>query len=422
MDWEIFSLNNGVTLIYKQKKECYSVAMGVFVRSGVRYETEQYSGISHFVEHLLFKGTKNRSARELKEAIEGKGGSFNAFTAEELVCYHIRILQQYMEAGIEILADMIKNPLFKPEDIDRERNVILEEINMYMDIPARYVYDLLDAIMFSKHPLGTSGLGTPETLRNINRHVLFNYTENFHTGQNIILGVVGNFNRDKLLHLTETHFGTIEKGKKACFSPFANFQNKGKFNIKVKETEQCHFCVGFYSYPREDERRFPLAVASTALGGNMSSRLFNEVRENRGLVYDIKCQVKSFYDTGALIISAGLRPDNLIECLKVIKDQIDSIKDNKISEEELGRAREYLVSQLLMGLEDPMEYMLWIGEQKTVRKKMISIRKVVEKIKSVTVEDIKNICNDIFTTTPFFAMIGPEEKKEQISKILEVNR
>ncbi|MCM8821345.1 MAG: insulinase family protein [Candidatus Omnitrophica bacterium] len=420
MDWEILRFNNGVSVIYKQKKECYSVSMGIFVRSGVRYETEKYSGISHFIEHLLFKGTKNRSARELKEAIEGKGGSFNAFTAEEVVCYHIKILPRHMETGIEILADMIKNPLFKPEDIDKERNVILEEINMYMDIPARYVYDLLDAIMFSNHPLGTSGLGTPETLRAINRQVLLNHTENFHTGENITLGVVGNFDRDKVLRLAETHFGKIEKGGRVGFSPFKNFRKQGKLNIKVKETEQCHFCIGFYSYPREDARRFPLAVASTILGGNMSSRLFNEVREIRGLVYDIRSQIKNLYDTGAFIISAGLRPDNLVECLRVIKDQIDNIKSTPVSEEELERAREYLVSQFLMGLEDTMEYMVWIGEQKTTRDRMISVKDVVERVRSVTVEDIQKICNDIFSKATFFAMIGPEDKSEEMSKILEV--
>ncbi|MCM8764041.1 MAG: insulinase family protein [Candidatus Omnitrophica bacterium] len=422
MDWKILSLDNGASVVYKLKKECYSVSMGIFIRSGVRYETGEYSGISHFVEHLLFKGTQNRSARELKETIEGRGGSFNAFTAEELVCYHVKILQQHTETAIEILTDMIKNPLFNPEDIDKERNVILEEINMYMDIPARYVYELLDAIMFTNHPLGTSGLGTPETLKKINRQVLLSHTENFHTGKNIILGVTGNFDEDKLLHLAEAYLGKVSEGKRAHFSPFANFQNEGKYNIKIKETEQSHFCIGFYSYPREDERKFPLLVASTVLGGNMSSRLFNEVRENRGLVYDIRSQVKSFYDTGAVIISAGLRPENLIECLKVIKEQIDNISCNTIAEEELERAREYLVSQFLMGLEDPMEYMLWIGEQKATRDRMISIKDVVKKVRSVTVEDVKNICNDVFNKAPFFAMVGPEDKKEEISKILEGDR
>ncbi len=422
MEWKTLNLDNGVSLVYKRVQECYSVAMGIFVRSGVRYETPEYSGISHFVEHLLFKGTHTRSARELKEAIEGKGGSFNAFTAEELTCYHIKILQQHIETGIEILSDMIKNPLFKSEEIDKERNVILEEINMYRDIPSRQVYELLDRIMFTNHPLGTSGLGTPETLKNIDREALLKYTDRFHKGKNIVVSVAGKFDEDKLFQLIEKHLGKIHEGEKSSFVPFNTFKDDDRYNVEIRKTEQCHFCIGFYAYPREDERKFPMTLASTILGGNMSSRLFNEVRENRGLVYNIGSYVKSYHDTGAAVISAGLCPENLIECISVIKDQLNNIINVRVSEEELERAKEYLVSQFLMGFEDPMKYMIWLGEQKTTRKKMLSLKEVEEKIRNVKVEDIQNVCNDIFNKKPFFALIGPEDKKENVSKILEAER
>ncbi|MCM8759448.1 MAG: insulinase family protein [Candidatus Omnitrophica bacterium] len=419
MDWKIFELKNGISVVYKTIEESYSVSMGTFVKAGVRYEMPQYSGISHFVEHLLFKGTTTRNARELKEAIEGKGGSFNAFTAEEITCYHIKILKQHLKTGIEILTDMLVNPLFDPKDIEKERNVILEEINMYLDIPARHVYELLDSVMFENHPLGTSGLGTPETLQNINRNELFDYTDNFHKGKNIVASFAGKFDEDELLKIVESYLGNIPEGKSSSFKPFKNFNSTNKYNIKTKDTEQCHFCIGFYAYPREDERKFPLAVANTILGGNMSSRLFNEVRENRGLVYDIRSLTKSFYDTGAAIISAGLRPENLTACLKVIKDQLHLIMDVKVSQEELERAKEFLVSQFLMGLEDSMEYMLWIGEQKATRNKMMSVKEVEEKIRCVTVEDVQQVCKEIFSKNLFFAMIGPENKEEEVSKILE---
>lgn len=422
MDWHILNLNNGISVVYKVMKECYSVSMGIFVRSGVRYETEKYSGISHFVEHLLFKGTTTRTAKELKETIEGKGGSFNAFTAEEITCYYIKILKQHIGTGIEILTDMIENPLFDPEDIEKERNVVLEEINMYMDIPARHVFELLDAVMFVNHPLGTSGLGTPETLRNINRNELIDYINSVHTGRNIVASFTGKIDENELFRLVESYLSKIPPGEKSCFRPFQEFQKNNRYNIKTKDTEQCHFCIGFYAYPKEDERKFPLVVTNTILGGNMSSRLFNEVRENRGLVYDIRSQTKSFYDTGAAIISAGLRPENLIECLKVINEQLYLIRDKKVDEEELERAKEFLVSQFLMGLEDSMEYMLWIGEQKATRHKMISIKEVEDKIRNVTIEDVQKVCKDIFGKPYFFAMVGPEDKKEEISKIMEVHK
>ncbi|HOK80681.1 MAG TPA: pitrilysin family protein [bacterium] len=419
MDWQIVNFENGISLIYKQRHDCYSVSMGIIVGSGVRYESHEHSGISHFVEHLLFKGTKKRSARELKESIEGKGGSFNAFTSEELVCYYIKILEHHLETGLDILADMVGNPLFDPDEINKERNVILEEINMYMDIPARYVFDLLDAAMFENHPLGTSGLGTPETLKKINRQDLVHYVEKFHTGKNLTISVAGQFNEKNLINLVEKFFGHINKGEKGQFVLFENKHDNARYKIKTRETEQCHFCIGFHSYPREDERRFPLAVANVILGGNMSSRLFNEVRENRGLVYDIRSYTKSYYDTGATIISAGLTPANLVECVKIIKNQLNFISEVKVSEEELVRAKEYLVSQFLMGLEDTMEYMLWIGEQQATRKKMLSVKEFENKIKKVTIEDVQNVCKDIFAKNACFAMIGPEDKKEEISKILE---
>ncbi|MCX7704903.1 MAG: insulinase family protein, partial [bacterium] len=328
----------------------------------------------------------------------------------------------HIETSIDILSDMIRNALFDPEDIEKERNVIIEEINMYRDIPARHVYELLDSVMFVNHPLGTSGLGTPETLRNINRKDLITYTNTFHTGRNIVASFVGKLDENELLRLAETYLGTIPEGEKTSFQPFKEFQKNNRYNIKKKDTEQCHFCIGFYAYPREDKRKFPLAVANTILGGNMSSRLFNEVRENRGLVYDIRSQTKSFYDTGAIIISAGLKPENLNECLKIIKDQLNIIMDEKVREEEISRAKEFLVSQFLMGLEDTMEYMLWIGEQKATRTRMLSIKEVEENIRSVTVDDIQKVCREIFSGTHFFAMISPEDKSEDVFKIMEVGK
>ncbi len=419
MDWKIANLKNSMQVIYKQRSDCYSVSTGILVRCGSRYEAPAQAGISHFVEHLLFKGTRNRSARELKESIEGKGGSFNAFTGEEIICYYVKILEPHLETGLDILSDMIKNPLFAPEEIEKERNVILEEINMYRDFPARYVFELLDNVMFENHPLGTSILGTTESLKNINRQTLSSFVENYHVGKNLVLSVSGRFDESKLIELSEKFFNSIAEGKKAGFTPFRNEKNSPAYNIKLKETEQCHFCLGFYAYPREDDRRFALNVANIILGGNMSSRLFNEVRENRGLAYDIRSHTKSYYDTGAAIISAGLIPANLTESLKVIKEQLRIMTEKNVAQEELERAKEYLVSQFLMGLEDPLEYMLWMGEQLATKVKMLSINEVHSKIRSVTEEDVRNVCNDIFQKNPCFAMIGSQDRMNEITKILE---
>lgn len=420
MDWKIANLKNSMQVIYKQKPDCYSVSTGILISCGSRFETPTYAGISHFVEHLLFKGTNTRSAKQLKESIEGKGGSFNAFTSEEIVCYYIKILKPHLETGLDILSDMIKNPLFDQNEIEKERNVILEEINMYRDFPARYVFELLDNVMFENHPLGTSILGTPETLKNINRQTLLHFVENYHTGKNLVLSVAGSFDEDELIGLSEKLLNSITDGKKADFIPFNEKKDTLSYNIKLKEIEQCHFCLGFYAYPREDDRRFALSVANTILGGNMSSRLFNEIRENRGLAYDIKSYTKSYYDTGAIIVSAGLIPTNLTESLKVIKEQMHNMIEKKVTEKELESAKEYLISQFLMGLEDHMEYMLWMGEQLVTKEKMLSISEVQSKIRSITDKDVQNVCRDTFQKNPCFAMIGPKDKLDEVSKILEV--
>ncbi|HPP66714.1 MAG TPA: pitrilysin family protein [bacterium] len=419
MDWKIANLQNSMQIIYKQKPDCYSVSMGIFVCCGSRYETQKYAGISHFIEHLLFKGTRTRSAQELKESVEGKGGSFNAFTGEEIICFYVKILEPHLETGIDILSDMIKNPLFDSKEIEKERNVILEEINMYRDFPARYVFELLDNVMFQNHPLGTSILGTPDSLQNINRQTLFNFVETYHTGKNLVLSVSGRFDENLLIKTSKMFLNAVPPGERASFIPFTKMESASFYNIEIKKTEQCHFCLGFYAYPRGDDRRFALSLANIILGGNMSSRLFNEIRENRGLAYDIKSYIRSFYDTGTAIISAGLIPGNLIKTLTVIKDQLQLMINNPVKEEELERAKEYLISQFLMGLEDTMEYMLWIGEQLATKEKMLSIDEVQSRIRAVTPKDIQNVCRDIFQNKAYFAMIGPEDKHDEISKILE---
>ena len=209
MDWKEYKKENGVKLIYKKFPEFHSVAVGVFVKTGSRYEEKTIAGISHFIEHLLFKGTKNRSCNEIKEAIEGVGGSFNGFTSTEGTCYWIKILDKYIDLSFDVLSDMIKNPLLKQEDIDKERNVIIEEINMYRDIPAKYVHELFDNLIFENHPLGMPISGTPETLTNIKREDMLNYINEKYSGENIVVSVCGNFDEKKLKKIFDKYFDGI---------------------------------------------------------------------------------------------------------------------------------------------------------------------------------------------------------------------
>ncbi len=391
MDWYEYQGENGVKLIYKKFPEFHSVAVGIFVKTGSRYEKIEQAGISHFIEHLLFKGTKNRSCNEIKESIEGVGGSFNGFTSTEGTCYWIKILDKYIELSFDILSDMIKNPLLKEEDIEKERNVIIEEINMYRDIPARYVHELFDNLVFENHPLGMPISGTPETLSKIKREDLLNYINSKYTGENIVVSVAGRFDEKKLKKIFKKFFSDIETKKENIFEKWERKSDGPKVKLMIKETEQTHISFGGFCYSFEDERKYPLSLLNVILGGNMSSRLFNKIREELGLAYEIRSFVRHYQDTGIFNISAGISPENLEKAMVEIIKEMKEIKTKGIKEDELERGKRFLISQFLMGLEDNLEYMLWIGEQKLLKKKMEKIKEIinkVEKVKKVEVEEI----------------------------------
>jgi len=422
MDWYEYKNKNGVKLIYKKFPEFHSLAVGVFIKTGSRYENPEFAGISHFIEHLLFKGTKNRSCNEIKEAIEGVGGSFNGFTATEGTCYWIKILDKYIELSFDVLSDMIKNPLLKEEDIEKERNVIIEEINMYRDIPARYVHELFDNLIFENHPLGMPISGTPETLSKIKRENIIDYLNSKYTSKNIVVSVAGKFEEKKLKKVFDKFFSNIEKKEENKFEKWEKIQKGPKVKLMLKETEQTHISFGGFAYSFEDEKRFPLSVLNVILGGNMSSRLFNKIREELGLAYEIRSFLRQYQDTGIFNISAGISPENLEKSMTEIIKVLKEIKEKGIKEDEFERAKRFLISQFLMGLEDNLEYMLWIGEQRLLKKKMEKIKDIVKKVEKVKRREVEEVAQDLFKKENFYLAVisskGEEGKlKDIISEI-----
>ncbi|MCM8766482.1 MAG: insulinase family protein [Candidatus Omnitrophica bacterium] len=422
MDWYEYERENGVKLIYKKFPEFHSVAVGVFIKTGSRFEKSQFAGISHFIEHLLFKGTKNRSCNEIKEAIEGVGGSFNGFTSTEATCYWIKILDKYIDLSFDVLSDMIKNPLLKEEDIEKERNVIIEEINMYRDIPARYVHEIFDSLIFQDHPLGMPISGTPETLKNIKRDDLINYINSNYSGENIVVSVAGKFEIKKLKKIFDKFFEDIEKKKENDFKKWEKKIDGPKVKIMIKETEQTHISFGGFAYSSEDERKYPLSILNIILGGNMSSRLFNRIRETLGLAYEIRSFVRQYKDTGIFNISAGISPENLEKTMIEIMKELKEIKEKGVKQDELDRAKRFLISQILMGLEDNLEYMLWIGEQKLLKKEMETLKEIVKKIEKVKKNQVEQIARDLYRRENLYLAVisknGDESRlKEIISEI-----
>ncbi|MCM8804357.1 MAG: insulinase family protein [Candidatus Omnitrophica bacterium] len=419
MDWKEYKIPNGLKLIYKKFKEFHSVAIGVFIKTGSRYENPKFAGISHFIEHLLFKGTKKRSCNEIKETIEGVGGTFNGFTSTEGTCYWIKILDKYIELSFDVLSDMIKNPLLKEDDINKERNVIIEEINMYRDIPAKYVHELFDNLIFEDHPLGVPISGTPETLTKIQRNDLIDYIKSKYTGENIVVSVAGNFEEKKLKEIFDKFFGDIERKEENQFEKWEGKIDGPKIKLMIKETEQTHISFGGFTYSFEDEKRYPLSILNIILGGNMSSRLFNKIREELGLAYEIRSFVRQYQDTGIYNISAGVSPENLEKALLEIIKVIKGMKEKGVKKDEVERSKNFLISQFLMGLEDNLEYMIWIGEQKLLKKKMENINEIVKKIEKVKRNQVEEVANEIFKKeNSYLAVISSKGKEEKLKDII----
>ncbi|MCM8820812.1 MAG: insulinase family protein [Candidatus Omnitrophica bacterium] len=419
MEWQEFKIKNGIRIIYKVLPEFHSVSTGIWIKTGSRFETEKISGISHFLEHLLFKGTKKRNYRQIKEAIEGVGGTFNGFTSEEATCYWIKILGEYLELSLDVLSDMIQNPLLKEKDIEKERNVIIEEINMYRDIPARYVFELFDETLYNGHPLGQPITGTVESVKNIKRDDMLQYIMDFYTSENIVVSIAGNLNEKNIDKFISRYLTPVKSRKDNTFILWKRKKSGPDARVLIKDTEQTHIVIGGLAPDRFDNKRYPLAVLNTILAGNMSSRLFNRIREEMGLAYAIKGMIKHYQDTGAYLIYAGVSPDKTEKATSAIIEEMKKIKEKGPNSNEMKRAKKFIVSQILMDLEDNLEYMLWIGEQRLLRKKLITIKETVERINSVSAKDVKDIAEELFKPDNIYlSLIGRDADEERMVKII----
>lgn len=414
------TLENGLTIITQQMPSMFSVTIGLWIRTGGRFENKKINGISHFLEHLLFKGTAKRSYRQLKEAIEGSGGYLNGFTAEEFTCYLAKVTDKHCFLALDVLSDMILNSLIKEEDIKKERKVILEEIKMYLDLPPTYVHCLFGELLWPNHPLGFMLTGQAETVKSLKRKDIVAYKERSYSAGDIVLAAAGNLKHKEIVKEAEKIFGKLPLRKRNSFSPDKEKQSQPRIKLKVKNIEQTHFCLGGKAFSYHHPDRYALSVLNIILGGNMSSRLFNEVREKRGLAYDIRSGISRFQDTGSFSISAGSDSQKIITTIQLIIKELQKLKSRPVYKKELCQAKEFITGQFLLNLEDNASYMHWIGENKLSLEKALSPQEVLEKIKKVTAEDIQKIAKKLFVNNNLnLALIGPlkDKEREKITKI-----
>jgi predicted Zn-dependent peptidase len=407
-------LPNGLTIITADMPRMESISIGVWIGAGGRYEESDKAGISHFLEHMVFKGTQKRSAQALKEAIEGRGGALNGFTGEEFTCYLAKVLSKDAHIAVDVLCDMTLNPKLVCDDFEKERFVILEEIKMYMDMPNHHVQELLAELLWPDQPLGMPLAGTLKTVSGLRRDDLADYKSAFYSPRNIVVAMAGRFSSPGgLVKIIEKNFRTAPLSAKQGFSAVDIKQNSPRTNFFFKKTEQTHIAMGLHGYSRFSKDKYKLDLLHIILGGNMSSRLFQEVREKEGLAYEISSSVKHYHDTGALIISAGIDNKKVGKALKVILRELRKIKSRPVSRAEFIRAKEFYRGQLLMMFEETMHHMLWLGEKFMCNDPEFRATEILKRLDAVTVGDVRTAARGILEAGNVnLAVVGPTAKKE----------
>ena len=407
-------LDNGLKIVAHKMPGMKSVSLGVWIATGGRYESVKQRGISHFIEHLLFKGTKKRTAVQIKNSIEGIGGVLNGFTSEEVTCYIAKVLGEHLALGLDVLSDMVLNARFAPKDIEMERFVILEEIKMYRDHPDQYVYELLSGLMWPKQTLGVPLIGTHEIINSLKRGDIVERKEKSYHPSNITVVACGDVDWHALVSTCDKIFSKAKKGKPSDYEKMKIRGGCPKANILHKETEQTQIVIGFHGLSRRDPARYAMGLLNIVLGGNMSSRLFHELREKRGLAYAISSHAVSYADGGFATIEAGVDNRKISKAVELILKELARIKKDPVTKKEFEMAREYYQGHLSFLLEDTTDHMLWLGEKLVTGDDPVDAEEVLRKVRKVTIDDILRLAKKTFRKEGLnIAVIGPAKDKDR---------
>jgi len=397
-----------------------SVSLGVFVGTGSRYERDEEAGVSHFIEHLCFKGTQQRAtAKEVSEAIEGVGGILNGGTDKELTIYWCKVARPHFALAVDVLADMLSNSKFDPADIERERQVITEEINMSLDSPQQRVDTLIDGLMWPEHPLGREVAGTKATVSTLARQDILGYLDHHYLANNTVLTVAGDISHQEASAMLEDAFGSWRTGSPQTYLPASDKQSQPRFQSEHRDTEQAHLCLALPGLSLKHPDRFVLDLLNIILGEGMSSRLFTEIREKRGLAYAIQSYVNHHLDTGSLTIYAGVDPGHLPTAVKAIVEEIYRLKD-KVPEIELTKAKELSKGRLLLRMEDTRSVAGWLGGQELLLGKILTVDELVSIVDSIQADDLLRVAQQLLIADKLnLAVVGPVKDK-RLEELLQL--
>jgi len=416
-------LSNGLRLVMVPMQEVKSVAVLVLLRAGSRYENKETLGLTHFYEHMVFKGTRRYPSKmDLALAVDQIGAEFNGLTSKEYTAYYIKGESRHLETALRVLSEMICQPLLKEQDVEQEKPVIVEEINMREDNPQVKVDDTLGEVVFPNHPLGFSGAGEKETIKSYRAPDFLGFKEKFYTGENLVVVISGKFSAASLARNISNYFGGLPEGERGKFIPAkANF---GGPSVRVinKKTDQVHLSLGFRGFPRlDDKNRPPQSLLDTVLGGGMSSRLFQKVREEKSLAYYVDSSVSSYLDTALFGVSAGVDKKRVGEALETILGEIRG-GEFGVGRRELRKAKDYLRGHFILSLEEPLDRAFWYGVDEVLENRLRSPEEVIKLLEKVTPGDVSRVARQIFTPQNLSLAIIGEGLEEEKLKMLLYNR
>ncbi|MCL5959033.1 MAG: insulinase family protein [Chloroflexi bacterium] len=416
-------LDNGTRVVTSPMPHTHSASVVIYFAVGSRYETDEIGGMSHFIEHMLFKGTRKRpTARDISEAIEGVGGIINAGTGKEYTLYWIKVASRHLPLAMDVLSDMVLNSTLEPEEVERERRVIIEEINMNLDSPSDLVNDLIDEVIWGRQAIGRNVAGTRESVSQITREDLLSYMNRYYTSKDAVISVAGNIDRDEILAQIYSMFGAIPAAASPVAPKAASRQRKPRARVHFRETEQANLCLGVPALPYTDPDRFTLNLLDTILGEGMSSRLFLQVRERQGLAYSVHSYTSQYHDVGSTIVYAGVDPARIDKSIKAILNELRKMREDPVPPQELTKAKEYSKGRMLLSLEDTRGVATWGGGQELLLGRILTPEEVTEIIDSVTADDILRVAQRIFVEDKLsLAVVGPYREEERFFNLLNLN-
>ena len=409
MAYDLITLDNGLRIVGERMSGIHTVAVGIFVRTGAVNESPEENGYSHFVEHMVFKGTKEKNAAMLADEMDRLGGATNAFTSKESTCFYTKVMDEHLERGIELLADLVLRPDFPADDLEREKGVVIEEIAMCEDSPEDLVHEVLNDAQYEGHPLGQPILGTEEIIRSITREKLFAFVEKHYTPRNAVISVAGNYDWDELVGLLNKHFGAW-KGE-AVTAPMPEAEELSNRLVRRKDTEQVQICIGYPAFKGNSPESYAQLILTTLFGGAMSSRLFQSIREKHGLAYSVYSYVNVYSGAGGMELYAGTSPETAQQVVDLMAAEVRKLVRDGVTEDEFEKARESARISFVMGQESSASRMRGNGNVMLLYDRTRSNEEIMEKLARVTLDEVNAVARRIFCAPFCTAVVGDLEEE-----------